>query len=122
MYIVASSCKNCRKGTFISQLDHFAFYGSTSWPTISNLFSYDQINENSEDNSESTSFSKINAIVGPNDSGKSNIFRAIKLLVNSIKFDSAITDSEVFSNQATSKLDAELLLSDSEAGVLFWIT
>lgn len=85
---------------------------------ISNLYSYDQIGTSPADKSEPISFSNINVIVGPNDSGKSNIFRAIKLLVDSMRADYTLTNSDIFSDQAAPKLDAEFQLSDKEAGVL----
>ena len=69
---------------------------------ISNLYSYYQIGTVPTDKNESVSFSKINVIVGPNDSGKSNIFRAIKLLVDSMKVDYTLTDTDIFSNEAAS--------------------
>jgi energy-coupling factor transporter ATP-binding protein EcfA2 len=85
---------------------------------ISNLYSYDQTDDGFSENGESIPFSSVNVIVGPNDSGKSNIFRAIKLLVDSMKVDYALTSLDTFSDQVAPKLEAKFLLSENEAGVL----
>lgn len=85
---------------------------------ISNLYSYDRIDTLPDEKNESISFSNINVIVGPNDSGKSNIFRAIKLLIDNLKSSSAIANSDVFSNEAAPTLEAEFMLSDREAEIL----
>lgn len=85
---------------------------------ISNLYSYDQTDTDAIGKDEPISFSNINVIVGPNDSGKSNIFRAIKLLVDSLKSNSTISDSTLYSNRGVPRLAAEFILSDGEAEIL----
>lgn len=78
---------------------------------ISNLYSYDTV-ENQ------ISFSQTNVIVGPNDSGKSNILRTIELAVDSVGTQTLIENSAVYRLGGNPKLEGRFQFSDSEVGLL----
>ena len=64
------------------------------------------------------SLSKSNVIVGPNNSGKSNLLRIVRLLAESLPPSSKRpSEDEVFSNKPP-VLSAELVFSNSEAKTL----
>jgi predicted ATP-dependent endonuclease of OLD family len=81
---------------------------------ISNFYSYGPM----PSDSEPITFANVNVVVGPNNSGKSNIFRSLKLFIDSLKSRYSPSDKDYFSNQTEAKLNAEFLLSDREAQVL----
>ncbi len=60
----------------------------------------------------------MNVVVGPNDSGKSNIFRAIKLLVDTLSVDSSLNATDLFSLHSDPRLEARIRLSQAEAEIL----
>ena len=64
-------------------------------------------------------FSKRSIVVGPNDAGKSNIFRVLLLLCNLLPPKSrALQASDVYSDEASASIDAELILSEEETSIL----
>lgn len=75
-----------------------------------NLYSYSDGN--------SLELSNNNIIVGPNNSGKSNIFRIIKLLQNSFSGNYSLEDSELFTNTSTAFLEMSITLSPEESDLL----
>ncbi len=75
-----------------------------------NLYSYS--------NGNSLELSNNNIIVGPNNSGKSNIFRIIKLLQNVLSENHSLGDSELFSNTSTAFLEIDMTLSSDESDML----
>lgn len=75
-----------------------------------NLYSYSEGN--------SLELSKNHIIVGPNNSGKSNIFRIIKLLQNAFSGNHSLSDSEIFPNASTAFLNMDITLSSDESDML----
>lgn len=75
-----------------------------------NLYSYSDGN--------SLELSNNNIIVGPNNSGKSNIFRIMKLLQNSFSGNYSLEDSELFPNTSTAFLEMNITLSPEESDLL----
>ncbi|MGD0160182.1 MAG: AAA family ATPase [Candidatus Bathyarchaeia archaeon] len=84
---------------------------------ISNLYSYGDISAANSDH-DTISFSEVSVIVGPNDSGKSNIFRALKLLVDTLTISSALSDADIFSRLSDPRLEVCIRFSDEEAETL----
>jgi predicted ATPase len=84
---------------------------------ISNLYSYGEIGATASDH-DTIAFSDVSVIVGPNDSGKSNIFRAIKLLVDILGVGSTLSDADIFSPRSDPRLEISIRFSDEEAETL----
>jgi Overcoming lysogenization defect protein-like, TOPRIM domain/AAA domain, putative AbiEii toxin, Type IV TA system len=84
---------------------------------ISNIYSYGPLSSGAEDQN-TVNLTDTNVIVGPNDSGKSNVFRAVGLLKDVLSTNVMLDESDVFSGNANPKLEATFQLSDDEASLL----
>ncbi|AJZ75174.1 AAA family ATPase [Candidatus Nitrosotenuis cloacae] len=75
-----------------------------------NLYSYS--------NGNTIELAKNNVIAGPNNSGKSNIFRIVKLLVNTLANKKDLNESEMFPKTSSASLESDMILSRSESRLL----
>ena len=77
---------------------------------VEGLFSYAERQE--------VEFSERTVIVGPNNAGKTNLFRAIGMLADALLHDRSLPASEISRPDANPRIEADLSLSSDEIGVL----
>ena len=77
---------------------------------VEGLFSYAERQE--------VEFSERTVIVGPNNAGKSNLFRAISMLADALLHDRNLSASKISRPDANPRIEADLSLSPDEIGML----
>jgi energy-coupling factor transporter ATP-binding protein EcfA2 len=83
------------------------------------LFSYDaQKLGNGSSGNNVTLLSKSTVIVGPNDSGKSNLFRLLELFIQTLESSRRLKDEEIFPQVNLPRLEVKFRMSETETSIV----